>query len=45
MKKRGCDVEPEKLRKKLGGQGDKEGTLLAFPLAGKIQAIVARRVE
>lgn len=44
VKKRGCDVEPEKLRKKLGGQGDELATLLICPLAGKIQAIVARRV-
>jgi hypothetical protein len=44
VKKRGCDVEPEKLRKKLGGQGDESTTLLICPLAGKIQAIVARRV-
>ena len=44
VKKRGCDVEPEKLRKKLGGQGDELATLLICPLAGKIQAIVARRL-
>ena len=44
VKKRGCDVEPEKLRKRLGGQGDESATLLICPLAGKIQAIVARRV-
>ena len=45
VKKRGCDVEPEKLRKRLGGQGDQTATLMVCPLVGKIQAIVARRVE
>ncbi len=44
IKKRGCDVEPEKLRKILGGQGDESATLLICPIAGKVQAIVARRV-
>jgi hypothetical protein len=43
VKKRGCDVEPEELRKRLGGQGNESATLLVCPLAGKIQAIVARR--
>ncbi|MFN0017896.1 MAG: THUMP-like domain-containing protein, partial [Pirellulaceae bacterium] len=44
VKKRGCDVETEKLRKKLGGQGDESATLLICPVGGKVQAIVARRV-
>ncbi|MGI8978025.1 MAG: THUMP-like domain-containing protein, partial [Pirellulaceae bacterium] len=44
VKKRGCDVEPERLRKKLGGQGDEAATLLICPLGGKVQAIVAKRV-
>ena len=44
VKKRGCDVEPEKLRQRLGGQGDEAATLLICPLGGKIQAIIARRV-
>ncbi|MCE9526409.1 MAG: hypothetical protein K8R36_10180 [Planctomycetales bacterium] len=44
VKKRGCDVEPEKLRKKLGGMGDESATLLVCPVGGKVQAIVARRV-
>ena len=45
VKKRGCDVEPEKLRQRLGGQGDEAATLLICPLGGKIQAIVARRMR
>jgi hypothetical protein len=44
VKKRGCDVDPEKLRKRLGGQGDDSATLLICPVGGKVQAIVARRV-
>ena len=44
VKKRGCDVEPDKLRKRLGGQGVEAATLLICPRAGKIQAIVARRL-
>ncbi|MBC7855585.1 MAG: class I SAM-dependent methyltransferase [Pirellulaceae bacterium] len=44
VKKRGCDVEPEKLRKRLGGEGHDAGTLLVCPLRGRVQAIVARRV-
>ena len=44
IKKRGCEVEPEKLRKKLGGQGDERATLLICPIGGKVQAIVAQRM-
>lgn len=44
VKKRGCDVEPEKLRKNLGGQGAQFATLLICPIGEKVQAIVAQRV-
>lgn len=43
IKKRGCDVEPEKLRKKLSGPGEESATLLICPLGGKVQALVTRR--
>jgi hypothetical protein len=45
VKKRGCDVEPEKLRKRLVGQGEEAATLLVFPIGGKIHAVIARRVQ
>ena len=45
VKKRGCDVEPEKLRKRLGGHGDEAATLLVCQVGGQVQAIVARRLQ
>ena len=44
VKKRGCDVEPEKLRKRLGGEGDEAASLLVCPLGEKVHAIVAQRM-
>lgn len=44
VKKRGCDVEPDKLRRKLEGQGEGSATILVCPMNGKTQVIVARRV-
>lgn len=44
VKKRGGNVEPERLRKKPSGQGEEAATLLICLLGGKVQTIVARRV-
>ncbi len=44
IKKRGCDIDPELLRKQLRLGGSHEATLLLTPVAGKLTAIVARRV-
>ncbi len=44
VKKRGGNVEPERLRKKSSGQGEEAATLLICLLGGKVQTIVARRV-
>ena len=44
IKKRGVDVEPEKLRRDLKLRGDHEATLLITPIAGRPAAIVAQRI-
>lgn len=44
IKKRGCEVDPELLRKQLRLSGSNEATLLLSPVAGKLTAIVAQRV-
>jgi hypothetical protein len=44
VKKRGCDVEPDKLRKKMVVAGEESATILVCPIGGRTQAIVARRV-
>jgi hypothetical protein len=44
IKKRGVEVDPERLRKEIVGDGDCTVTILVTPVAGKVRAIVARRV-
>ncbi|MFO0884675.1 MAG: class I SAM-dependent methyltransferase [Pirellulales bacterium] len=44
IKKRGCDVEPEKLRKELKVAGDQRAVLLIASFAGRVQAIIADRL-
>jgi len=44
IKKRGCEIDPELLRKQLRLSGSNEATLLLTPVAGKLTAIIARRV-
>jgi hypothetical protein len=43
VKKRGVDVSPEQLRRKLKVEGDNQATLLLTPQAGKTLAVIARR--
>jgi SAM-dependent methyltransferase len=45
IKKRGVDVDPATLRKRLNPKGDGEATLLIAPVDGKRTAILARRVS
>jgi hypothetical protein len=44
IKKRGVDIDPEKLRQSLKLRGDNAATLLITPVAGRAAAIVARRL-
>lgn len=44
IKKRGVDVEPEKLRRELKLRGDNAATLIITPIAGRPTAILAQRV-
>lgn len=45
IKKRGVDLDPGQLVKKLSPTGDEEATLLVMPRAGKTFAVLADRVE
>jgi hypothetical protein len=45
VKKRGVDIDPERLRKQVVGDGDDAATLIVTPVAGQVRAIVARRVS
>ena len=45
VKKRGSDVDPDKLRREVLGDGDNEATLLVAPVGKRLQAIVARRMN
>jgi SAM-dependent methyltransferase len=44
IKKRGLDIEPEKLRRELRLRGENEAVLLITPVAGRPTAILAHRV-
>jgi hypothetical protein len=44
VKKRGVDVDVERLRKEIVSQGDNEATLILSPVLGRPKAIVARRI-
>jgi hypothetical protein len=44
IKKRGIDIDPEKLRRELKLRGDNAATLLVTRVAGRPTAVVARRV-
>lgn len=43
IKKRGVDIDPATLRKRLGLRGDAEATLVLAPVAGRRSAILATR--
>jgi hypothetical protein len=45
VKKRGVDLDLEKLRKAIVADGDQSATLVVTPLVGKVRAIVTRRVS
>jgi hypothetical protein len=45
IKKRGVNVDPNKLWKTIVGQGDEEALLIVTPLAGQVRVVVARRVS
>ena len=44
IKKRGVDIDPEKLRRELKLRGDNAATLLITRVAGRPTAILAQRV-
>ncbi len=45
IKKRGVPLEPEKVRRELAVAGDESATVLLAKIGGRVQAIVARRLE
>ncbi len=45
IKKRGVDIDPEKLRRELKLRGDNAATLLITPIAGRPTAILANRIS
>jgi hypothetical protein len=44
IKKRGVDIDPDKLRREIAAEGDGEATILLAPLGGSAKAIIARRI-
>jgi hypothetical protein len=44
VKKRGVDVDPVRLQKQLNGSGGVAATLIVTPIAGRVRAIIARRL-
>jgi hypothetical protein len=44
IKKRGVEIEPERMRKEVVGPGEHEATLIVTPLGGQVRAIVAGRL-
>jgi len=45
VKKRGVEIDPERLLKAMIGDGDGEATLVVSRVLGAVQAIVARRIN
>ena len=45
IKKRGVDVDPNKLWKAIVGQGDEEALFIVTPIRGHVRVVVARRVS
>jgi hypothetical protein len=45
VKKRGVELDPEKLRKAIIADGDQSATLVVMKLGGKSQVVVANRIE
>jgi THUMP domain-like len=45
IKKRGLEIDPEKLRRELKPRGDNSATLLITPIAGRSTAIIAQRIQ
>jgi hypothetical protein len=43
VKKRGVDLEPEKVRREIVGEGENAATVLLAKMGGRVRAIVARR--
>src|SRR5262249_2810717 len=45
VKKRGVELEPEKLRRQLVSDGDRSATLIVTMIGGKARVVVCHRVE
>jgi hypothetical protein len=45
VKKRGVQIDPERLRREIISRGDAHATLLVAPLGGQVRAMVARRLR
>lgn len=44
VKKRGVEIDPDRLRKEIIAGGENEATLIVSPVAGQTRAIIARRL-
>jgi SAM-dependent methyltransferase len=44
IKKRGADIDPERLRKEIASEGDEEATIIVAPVSGKTRALITRRL-
>jgi SAM-dependent methyltransferase len=44
IKKRGVDIEPERLRKEIVGGGESHATMIITPICGKTRALITRRL-
>lgn len=45
VKKRGVDLDPDRLRRAIVGKGDGQATMIVTRLLGKVMAVVASRVD
>jgi hypothetical protein len=45
VKKRGVDIEPNRLARQLASSGDERATILVAPIGGQVMAIVTRRIH
>jgi hypothetical protein len=44
IKKRGVAIDPQNLRKRVQGRGERRATLVITPMSGKVHAVLCRRV-
>jgi hypothetical protein len=45
VKKRGVDIEPNRLAREIASAGDEPATIFLAPIGGQVMAIVTRRIH